>query len=226
MTHVEEDFTHRLNESQNTIETLQGEKQSFSEERVQLEQSIAHLQSTSETLRLQLNTVDQEKHSLLQEIDQDAEQISSVFPDIPALLQSVGIADEGFPQPSNLDSLLNLCSLLHQRCQVLQQNGSRETDEYVSSVQTAELDEYRVEIPQQTCPALDCILQHLCSWMNQPVDCPTWRLVLSRPLKQVRKMTYDFFSALPFLFRSLIIYTSIFHWMIWLFFPDTSETIS
>ena len=211
MTHVEEDFTHRLNESQNTIETLQNEKQSFSEERAQLEQSIAQLQSTSDALRLQLNTVDQEKHSRLPEIDQDDQRISSVFPDIPALLQSVGIVDEGLAQPSNLNSLLHLCTLLHQRCQVLQANDSRETNERVSSVQTEELEEYRVEIPRQTCPALDCIFQHLCSWMNQPVDCLTWRLVLSKPLKQVRKMTYDFFSALLFLFRSLIIHTSIFH---------------
>lgn len=211
MSHVEEDFTHRLNEAQNTIETLQNEKQSFSEERAQLEQSIAHLQSTGGALLLQLNTVDQEKHSHLQQIDQDAEQISSVFPDIPALLQSVGIVDEGFTQPSNLDSLLHLCSLLYQRCQVLQQDDSRKTNEHVSSIQTEELEEYRVEIPQQTCPALDCVLQHLCSWMNQPVDCPTWRLVLSKPMKQVRKMTSEIFSALPFLFRSLIIQTSTFH---------------
>ena len=153
--------------------------------------------------------------ALLQRIDKDDQRICSTFPDIPALLQSVGIVDRTLPRPFDLESLLRLCSLFYERCQVLQTSDDLTAKtECVSSIQTEELEECRVEIPRQTCRALDSILQQLCTWMNHSVDSPMWHMVLSKPLKQVEKMRSEpspYLIFYPFVSRTLIINTSLLH---------------
>ena len=148
---------------------------------------------------------------MLDQIDDQSRQISKasstssllLSSDIPTLLHSVGITngtDEDFAVPLNFESVLRLCTLLIERCRVLQYILLKKNDismnslvdrdydnQCISFVQNHAVEQCRIVIHKQDHAALDTLFERIYTGMNQTISSDDWQIVIEKPLDQVSK---------------------------------------
>ena len=147
--------------------------------------------------------------AVLNQIDDSNQHISKasstssllLSSDIPTLLHSIGIAhctDEDFSVPLNFESVLRLCTLLIERCRVLQYillknndisihlpSGNDYENRTTSTLQRNGYEQCRISAHREEHAFIDTIFERLHAWMNEPVGSSEWQMVITKPIEQV-----------------------------------------
>ena len=147
--------------------------------------------------------------AVLNQIDDSTQHISKasstssllLSSDIPTLLHSIGIAnctDEDFSVPLNFESVLRLCTLLIERCRVLQYILLKNNDISIhlpsandyenpstSTVQRNGYEQCRISVHREEHAFIDTIFERLHAWMNEPIGSSEWQMVITKPIEQV-----------------------------------------
>ncbi|UJR25264.1 hypothetical protein I4U23_006616 [Adineta vaga] len=111
--------------------------------------------------------------------------------DIPTLLHSVGITngiDEDFSVPLNFESVLRLCTLLIERCRVLQyillkQNDismNLLVDQSIVFAQNNQNEQCRIFLHKQDHFVLDALFERIYTGMNQTMKSNDWQIVIEK----------------------------------------------
>ncbi|CAF2893555.1 unnamed protein product [Rotaria sp. Silwood2] len=177
-------------------------------EKTSQQTSLLTLHQTDENLD---ETIVQCMDYMLNQIDHQNQHISKasstssllLSSDIPTLLHSIGITnctDEDFSIPLNFESVLRLCTLLIERCRVLQYillknndisiNSSNDNDYYKDCVlflQNNGYEQCKILIHKHDHIALDTIFERIYTGMNQTIRSNDWQIVIEKPIEQVEK---------------------------------------
>lgn len=116
--------------------------------------------------------------------------------DIPTLLHSIGITnstDEEFTIPLNFESVLRLCTLLIERCRVLQyillknkEIPSVDQQDWMSLSRNQQIEQCRISIHRKDHPILDTIFERIYAAMNENIKSNDWQILLERSLDRVK----------------------------------------
>ncbi|CAF3349870.1 unnamed protein product [Rotaria sp. Silwood1] len=120
--------------------------------------------------------------------------------DIPTLLHSIGITnctDEDFSVPLNFESVLRLCTILIERCRVLQyillknndisRNSLIDSDYYkdcVSFLQNNGYEQCKILIHKHDHIVLDTLFERIYTGMNQTIRSDAWQIIIEKPIEQ------------------------------------------
>ncbi|CAF3589009.1 unnamed protein product [Adineta steineri] len=140
---------------------------------------------------------------ILKQIDNNNQQLTKasstssllLSSDIPTLLHSIGITnctDEDFSVPLNFESVLRLCTLLIERCRVLQYILLKNNDlitndydnQYVSFIQNNGNEQYKILIHKHDHVVLDTLFEKIYNGMNQTMNSNDWQIVIEKPIDQ------------------------------------------
>ena len=148
-------------------------------------------------------------NSILNKIDNDNYHISKssstssllLSSDIPTLLHSVGITnctDEQFSVPLNFESVLRLCTLLIERCRVLQYILLKNNDNSINSIDENHYDndcilftkniyfeQCKIFIHKQDHLVLDTLFERIYNGMNQNINSDDWVIIIQKTIDQV-----------------------------------------
>ncbi|CAF0932357.1 unnamed protein product [Adineta ricciae] len=113
--------------------------------------------------------------------------------DIPALLHSVGITnstDDEFSTPLTFESVLRLCTLLIERCRVLQYILLKKDDtpeveqvyhnQCITFLQNNQIDQCRICLRKQDHLILDTLFEQIYSGMNQTIQSNDWQIIIEK----------------------------------------------
>ena len=146
-----------------------------------------------------ITTLDDHLNSVLDR-DQHISKSSSttsllLTSDIPTLLHSIGITnstDEEFTIPLNFESTLRLCTLLIERCRVLQyillknkEIPSADEHDWMSLTQNQQIEQCRISIQRKDHPILDTIFERIYAAANEKIKSNDWQILLERSLDRV-----------------------------------------
>ncbi|CAF1431308.1 unnamed protein product, partial [Rotaria sordida] len=145
---------------------------------------------------------------ILNEIDNQNQYISKssstssllLSLDIPTLLHSIGITnctDEDFSIPLNFESVLRLCTLLIERCRVLQYillknnditvNTLNDNDYYKDCIfvlQNNDYEQCKILIHKHDHIVLDTLFEKIYTGMNQTIKSNDWHIIIEKPIEQ------------------------------------------
>lgn len=145
-------------------------------------------------------------HNKIDDFDQRISKSSStssllLSSDIPTLLHSIGITnctDEDFSVPLNFESVLRLCTLLIERCRVLQyillKNNDVPTTSSVDNdyfkdcvlfLQNNNCEQCKLFIHRQDHIALDTLFERIYCGMNETMQSNDWHIIIEKPIDQV-----------------------------------------
>ena len=160
-------------------------------------------------------------NSILDQIDDHTQQISKsssttsllLSSDIPTLLHSIGITnctDDEFTIPLNFESVLHLCTLLVERCRVLQYtlwknnpNPLPDQHDWISVTQSQQIEQCRISVHRHDHVILDTIFERIYAAMNEKIKSNDWQIILERPMDTTKicsssiRLQFDRFQFLP-----------------------------
>lgn len=115
--------------------------------------------------------------------------------DIPTLLHSIGItnaSDDEFSIPLNFESVLRLCTLVIERCQVLQymllKTNETTTNEFdpksISFFENNLLEQCQICVHKHEHIVLDTIFERIYQAMNEELTTNKWQIIIEKSLQQ------------------------------------------
>lgn len=117
--------------------------------------------------------------------------------DVPTLLHSIGITnasdDDEFSIPLNFESVLRLCTLVIERCRVLQymllKTNNTAKNEFdpksISIFQNNLLEQCKICINKHEHVVLDTIFERIYQGMNEELTTNNWQIIIEKPFQQV-----------------------------------------
>lgn len=156
-----------------------------------------------------LNQIDNENQYLTKSSSTTSLLLSS---DIPTLLHSIGITnctDEEFSVPLDFESVIHLCTLLIERCRVLQYillknndislNSSIDHDfnnDCVLYSHDQNHEQCKIFIHKHDHIALDTLFQRIYNGMNQTINSDDWQIIIEKPIDQVKYLNSSLYREI------------------------------
>ena len=184
---------------------LQCESQLITYDKSQQAPSLSSLDQSNENIA---ETVIQCLNYILNQIDDKEHQIPNassllLSSDIPTLLHSIGITnctDEDFSLPLNFERVLHLCTLLIERCRVLQYILLKNNDiplldndyskDDVLHLQYNRYEQCKIFVHKHDHIALDTLFERIYTGMNQMMMSDDWQIVIEKPIEKVEKKNF------------------------------------
>ncbi len=195
-----EDFEEQFLELQRESHQNHYETYDKSQKQPSITSSLLTLNENFDEISLQcmnsiLNQLDNQNQYLSK-----ASSTSSLFlsSDIPTLLHSIGItncSDEYFSVPLNFENVLRLCTLLIERCRVLQYilfknndilTNNHSDNDLISFSQNNYYEQCKILIHKQDHIAFDTLFERIYTAMNQKINSNDWQILIEKPIDQVQ----------------------------------------